>query len=64
MVYYLFIVCLKRPVPNPIRRLKRGPAIEPATPISPYPILARAQFRVKSAIDNKYLLQSFPLPKE
>ena len=45
---YFFIVFFIRDDPNPMRVLKSGPAIDPATPISPYPSFESAQFNDKS----------------
>jgi hypothetical protein len=45
------MICLIKTVPNPINKLKRGPAIDPAIPISPYPALANAQFKLKSGAE-------------
>lgn len=41
---------LKNDEPNPTSMLKTGPAIEPDTPISPYPDFANAQFNVRSLL--------------
>jgi hypothetical protein len=35
-------------MPKPINTLKRGPAMDPAIPISPYPALAKAILTLKS----------------
>lgn len=47
-------------IPKPISRLKRGPAIDPAIPISPYPAFAKAQFRLKSAAEFPKLNKVIP----
>ena len=48
--------------PYPIIVLKRGPAIEPAKPISPYPSLAKAQFNDKS--DAEFPNDSSVIPRK
>jgi hypothetical protein len=35
-------------IPKPIKTLNRGPAMDPAIPISPYPALAKATITLKS----------------
>jgi hypothetical protein len=62
-VDYLFNVCIKTLLPNPINKLNKGPAIDPDIPISPNPDLANAQFKDKSKL--KYIKPGaeFPIAK-
>jgi len=50
------IIFLNEDIPNPIIKLNKGPAIDPAIPISPYPFLAKAQFKLRSK-KNKVLIK-------
>ncbi len=51
---------LIKEAPSPINKLNRGPAIEPAIPISPNPDLAKAQFRVRSGKELPKLNKVIP----
>lgn len=52
---YVLIHCIIREDPSPKRTLNNGPAMEPANPISPYPILASAMLTVKSKVSVENL---------
>ena len=58
----LFINFFKQVNPNPINKLNKGPAIEPANPISPYPDLARVQFNNKSYFQKINFLPEAEFP--
>ena len=47
--------------PNPIKRLNKGPAIEPDKAISPYPNLTKLKFSIKS--DTLFPYVNIVIPK-
>jgi hypothetical protein len=58
--YSLVMIFLIIDDPRPTSKLNSGPAILPAIPISPYPDLASAQFKLKSGAELPKLSSVIP----